>query len=65
MLNHKILSLTQNIPSEQQHTYKSWSVIAKTWKDKGSPESGSTFHDDRVHFEQGQIYNCPYLVEFI
>jgi hypothetical protein len=34
ILNHKILSLTQSIRSEEQHTYGSWNVIAKTWKDE-------------------------------
>ena len=40
-------------------------MITKTWEDKESPESGSTVHDHRVHFEQGQIHNCPCLVAFI
>jgi hypothetical protein len=40
-------------------------VITKTWEDKESPESSSTLHDHRVHFEQGQICSCPYLVAFI
>lgn len=65
IMKHKILSLTQSIRSEQQHTYGCWSVITKTWKDKESPESGSTLHDHRVHFDQGRIHNCPHLEAFI